>query len=74
MITTIRLYYDAVIAIALMVVVAAICGFIGALILGDSPPNFTAAAIGFVLTGVVLVVRLWRTQARSSMAATTPEA
>jgi hypothetical protein len=74
MTTTIRLYYDAVIAVALMIVMAAISGFIGALILGGNPPNFTVAAIGFVLTGAVLVVRLWRTQVRSSLAATTPEA
>jgi hypothetical protein len=74
MTATIRLYYDAVIAIALMTVMAAICGFIGALILGGSPPNFTVAAIGFVLTGAVLVVRLWRAQARSLLVATPPEA
>ena len=74
MATTIRLYYDAVIAVALMVVVATICGFIGALILGGSPPNFTIAAIGFVLTGAFLILHLWRTHARSSLAVTAPEA
>jgi hypothetical protein len=59
-VTTVRLYYDAVIAVALMAVVAIICGFVAAVITGGSPPNFPVAAIAFVLTGAVLFVRLWR--------------
>ena len=60
MVTTIRLYYDAVIAVALMTVVAVICGFVASVITGGSPPNFPVAAIAFVLTGAVLFFRLWR--------------
>ena len=40
MVTTVRLYYDAVIAVALMAVVAIICGFVAAVITGGSPPHF----------------------------------
>jgi hypothetical protein len=57
---TIRVYYDAVIAVALMAVVAIICGFIAAVITGGSPPNFPVAAVAFLLTGAVLFLRLWR--------------
>ena len=60
MVTTVRLYYDAVIAVALMAVVAIIFGFVAAVITGGSPPNFPVAAIAFVLTGAVLFFRLWR--------------
>ena len=60
MVSTIRLYYDAVIAVALMAVVAIICGFVASVITGGSPPNFPVAAIAFVLTGTVLFLRLWR--------------
>jgi uncharacterized oligopeptide transporter (OPT) family protein len=56
---TIRLYYDAVIAVALMTVVAAVCGFVAAMITGSSPPSFPVAAIAFLLTGAVLFFRLW---------------
>ena len=60
MVSTIRLYYDAVIAVALMTVVAIICGFVASVITGGSPPNFPVAAIAFALTGAVLFLRLWR--------------
>ena len=60
MVSTIRLYYDAGIAVALMAVVAIICGFVASVITGGSPPNFPVAAIAFVLTGAVLFFRLWR--------------
>ena len=59
MVSTLRLYYDAVIAVALMAVVAIICGFIAAVITGGSPPNFPVAAIAFVLTGAFIFLRLW---------------
>jgi hypothetical protein len=59
-VTTVRLYFDAVIAVALMTVVAVICGFVASVITGGSPPNFPVAAIAFVLTGAVLFFRLWR--------------
>jgi hypothetical protein len=66
-VTTIRLYYDAVIAVALMVVVAIICGFIAAAITGGSPPNLPVAAIAFLLTGAVLFLRLWRNSRPSAL-------
>ena len=65
MVSTLRLYYDAVIAVALMAVVAIICGFIAAVITGGSPPNFPVAAIAFVLTGAFIFLRLW-SQSRTS--------
>ena len=52
---TIRLYYDAVIAVALMTVVATVCGFVAAVITGGSPPSFPVAAIAFLLLGLVVV-------------------
>jgi hypothetical protein len=63
-ITTIRLYYDAVIAVALMAVVAIICGSVAAVITGGSPPNLPVAAIAFLLTGAFLFSRLWRDSRR----------
>lgn len=64
---TIRLYYDAVIAVALMTVFAVVCGFVAAVITGGSPPNFPVAAIAFLLTGAILVFRLWRNSRPSAL-------
>ena len=50
---TVRLYYDTVVAIALMAVFAIVCGFVAAVITGGSPPNFTIAGIAFLLAGAV---------------------
>ena len=69
MVTTIRLYFDAFIAVALMAVIAVICGFIAALITGGSPPNFPVMGIAFLLTGAFLVFRLWR-KSRASVVPT----
>jgi hypothetical protein len=66
-VSTVRLYYDAVIAVALMTVVAIICGFVASVITGGSPPNFPVAAIAFVLTGAILFFRLWRNSQPSSL-------
>jgi hypothetical protein len=55
----IRLYLDALIAVALMAVVAVVCGFIAALIAAGRPPNFLVMAIAFLLTGGFLLLRLW---------------
>ena len=57
---TLRLYFDAFIAVVLMSVVAIVCGFTASVIIGDSPPNFTVAGIASLLTGVFLFVRLAR--------------
>jgi ABC-type iron transport system FetAB permease component len=66
-VSTLRLYYDALIAVALMVVVAIICGFIAAGITGANAPNFPIAAIAFLLTGAFLVFRLWRKSRTSAL-------
>jgi hypothetical protein len=58
--TIIRLLYDAVLAIALSVVVAILCGSIAGVIVGASGPNLPVSAIAFLLTGAVLLFRLWR--------------
>jgi hypothetical protein len=59
-IPTIRHFLDAFIAVALMVVVAVVCGLVAAVITGGSPPNFPVAAVAFLLTGAFLFLRLWR--------------
>ena len=64
MVSTIRFYYDAIIAVALMVMVAIICGFIAAVTIGGSPPNFLVAAIAFLLTGAFLFFRVWHISRR----------
>jgi hypothetical protein len=58
--TIIRLLYDAVLAIALSVVVAILCGSIAGVIVGASGPNLPISAIAFLLTGASLSFRLWR--------------
>ena len=60
MASTIRLYFDALIAVGLMAVVAVLCGFIAALITGGNPPHFPTMAVAFLLTGAFLFLRLWR--------------
>ena len=67
MVSTLRLYYEAFIAIALMAVVAIICGFIAAAIIGGNTPNFPIAAIAFLLTGAFLFLRLWRKSRTSAL-------
>jgi hypothetical protein len=57
---TIRLYYDTIVAIALMAVFAIVCGFVAAVITGGNPPNFTIAGIAFLLAAAVWFFRLWR--------------
>jgi LPXTG-motif cell wall-anchored protein len=58
--STIRLYYDTIVAMALMAVFAIVCGFVAAVITGGSPPNFTVAGAAFLLAGAVWLFRLWR--------------
>jgi uncharacterized oligopeptide transporter (OPT) family protein len=57
-VSTLRLYYDAVIAVAL--IVAIICGLMTAVITGDNSPSLSIAAIAFLLTGAFSFFRLWR--------------
>jgi hypothetical protein len=58
--STIRLYYDTIVAMALMAVFAIVCGFVAAVITGGSPPNFPVAGVAFLLAGAIWFFRLWR--------------
>ena len=58
--STVRLYYDTIVAIALMAVFAIVCGFVAAVITGGSPPDFTVAGMAFLLADAVWFFRLWR--------------
>ncbi len=64
MVSTVRFYHDAIIAVALMAVLAIVCGFIAAVITGGSSANFPVAAIAFLLTGAYLFSRLWQISRR----------
>jgi hypothetical protein len=66
-VTTLRLYYDAVIAVALMAVVAIVWGFIAGLITGDSSPNFPVAAIALLLMGAFIFLHLWSMSRTSAL-------
>ena len=65
MVTTIRLYYDAAVAVALTAVAALVCGLIAAVVTGGSSPNLPAATIAFLLTGGFIFFRL-RSNLRAS--------
>ena len=67
MVSALRVYYDAVIAVAQMAVVGIICGFITAVITGDNSPNLPVVAIAFLLTGAFLFFRLWRKQRTAAL-------
>ena len=58
MVSTLRIYHDAVIAAALIAVVAIVCGLIAAATTGDTPLNFPVATIAFVLIGALVFLRL----------------
>jgi membrane associated rhomboid family serine protease len=58
--STIRLYLDAILAVAIMSALGVIAGFIAGAISGDRTVVIAATAAVFALTGAVLVVRLWR--------------
>jgi hypothetical protein len=66
-VSTLRLYYDAVIAVALMAVVAIVCGLVAAVITGGTPPNFPIATIAFVLICAFIFLRLWSNSHTSAL-------
>jgi len=66
-VSTLRLYYDAVIAVALMALVAIICSFIAAVITGDSSPNSPVAVIALLLIGAFIFLRLWSKSRTSAL-------
>jgi hypothetical protein len=57
---TVRLYMEATVAVATMAALAVISGFAAAAITGDRTLVMVTAGVVFVLTGLVLVFRLWR--------------
>jgi hypothetical protein len=60
MVSTARLYYDATLALAFMGIVGVLSGFAAALFSGDRFLTILFTVGGFVLTGAILVYRLWR--------------
>jgi hypothetical protein len=61
MLNTVRLYLDAVLAVAIMAALGIISGFAAAAITGDRTSVIATTAAVFFLTGAILVFRLWRT-------------
>jgi hypothetical protein len=57
---TLRLFFDASYAIALMAFVGIVAGFATAGITSDTQRSLHVAIGMFVVTGVLLTVRLWR--------------
>ena len=66
MVGTIRLWYDAAVAVALMAVAALVCGLIAAVVTGGSSPNLLVGAIAFLGTGGIMCSRI-----RGTLRATT---
>lgn len=60
MLRTVRLYLDAMVAVATMAVVGAFAGLAVAAWSGDRRLALAAGAGAFALGGAVYVVRLWR--------------
>jgi hypothetical protein len=60
MLDTLRLYFEATVAVAIMAMFAIISGFASAGLTGERWLAFLVAAVAFVLTGILLTVRLWR--------------
>ena len=60
MFDTIRLYIDAVVALITMAILGGIAGLIAAAVTGDRTHAAIASTAVFVLTGAVLMIRLWR--------------
>jgi zinc transporter ZupT len=59
-VTTVRLFYDAAVAVALVAVAALVCGLVAAVVTGGSSPNLLVATIALVLTGGFMLFRLRR--------------
>jgi hypothetical protein len=56
---TIRLYFDATLAVAIMAALAIIAGFVAAALTDDRALILVTVAAVFALTGAALFVRLW---------------
>ena len=57
---TVRLYLEATVAVAIMAMLGIISGFATVALTGDGRLAFFVAAVAFVLTAIMLTVRLWR--------------
>ena len=64
---TVRLYFDATVAVAIMATLGVISGFVAAGLTGDRILALLVAGAVFVLTGAVLMVRLWRTMHKPAL-------
>jgi hypothetical protein len=58
--STVRLFFDAIVAVAFMATFASIAAFAAAAVTSDRTIIVVTAASVFALTGAVLLVRLWR--------------
>lgn len=67
MLDSLRLYFDATLAVAIMAVAAILSGFVAAAATGDRTFVILTTIAGFVLTGAVLVFRLWRMTRKAAL-------
>ena len=67
MLDTVRLYLDATLAVAFMAVLGIISGFIADGVTGDRVLALIVAGAVFLLTGAILIVRLWRITQRPAL-------
>ena len=65
MLSTVQVYVEATIAMALMVTIGLITGFIVAGITGDRAFSFGAGLVMLAVSGSVLAIRLWRMSRKS---------
>jgi len=62
-----RLYLEATVAVAIMAVLGVVAAFIAAAITGDRTLVIAAAAAAFLISGAVLMVRLWRLPRKAAL-------
>jgi hypothetical protein len=60
MFDTVRLYFDATVALAIMATLGVIAGFVAFAVTGDRTLAMLATAAVFAVTGMLLTLRLWR--------------
>jgi hypothetical protein len=60
MLDTVHLYFEGTAAAIIMVALGAISGLATLALTGDQRLTLLVAAVAFMLTGIVLMVRLWR--------------
>jgi hypothetical protein len=65
MVDNLRLYVEAIVAVGIMGVLSVVAAFVAAAITGDRMLVIAAAAAAFVITGAVLMLRLWRMPQKS---------